>query len=141
MPHALLQPVVALLIWSMVIWFWMYVTRIPTMQKMKIVLDPTLPPGELTRPLPPIVRWKADNYNHLMEQPTLFYAAAITLALIDPANGVALAAAWIYVLLRMTHSLVQCTFNHIMTRFLLFVASSLALIVMVQQAAVKVFGG
>ena len=141
MAHALLQPVVVLLAWSMVIWLWVMVTRIPTMQAMKIRLDPTLPPAELTRSLPARVRWKADNYNHLMEQPTLFYAAALTTALADPANGTALAAAWAYVTLRVAHSLVQTLVNHIPTRFALFVVSSLALAVLIFQAGQAVFRG
>jgi len=136
----LLQPLVVLLAWSMVVWLWVLVTRIPTMQAMKIRLDPTLPPAELTRPLPAKVRWKADNYNHLMEQPTLFYAAALTLALADPGNRIALAAAWAYVGLRIAHSLVQTLINHIPTRFSLFVFSSLALVLMIYQAAMAVFG-
>lgn len=135
----ILQAVVALLIWSMLIWLWTLVTRIPAMQAMKIKLDPTIPPRDLTRDLPARVRWKADNYNHLMEQPTLFYAAAITVALVDPANPIAPAAAWSYVLLRIAHSLTQTLFNHIPTRFFLFVVSSIALIVLIVQAAKAVF--
>ncbi|MFZ4625930.1 MAG: hypothetical protein ACOYNF_17055 [Rhodoferax sp.] len=65
----ILQPVVALLIWSLVMWLWMLVTRIPAMMAQKVVLDPNLPPKDLTRDLPARVRWKADNYNHLMGSP------------------------------------------------------------------------
>jgi hypothetical protein len=137
--HPMLQPVVALLIWSMLIWFWVMITRVPAMQAMKIKLDPTIPPKELTRSLPARVRWIADNYNHLMEQPTLFYAAAVTVAMTDPGNAIALVSAWSYVLLRVGHSLTQTLFNHILTRFALFVASSLALIVLVYEAAQAVF--
>ena len=135
----ILQAVVALLVWSMLIWFWTLVTRIPAMQAMKIKLDPTIPPRELTRNLPARVRWKADNYNHLMEQPTLFYAAALTMALVDPGNATAAWAAWSYVLLRIAHSLTQTLFNHLLTRFFLFVVSSIALIVLIYQAAKAVF--
>ncbi len=138
-PSPLLQPVVALLIWSMVIWFWMYVTRIPAMQAMKLELDPNLPPKDLTLPLPPRIRWKADNYNHLMEQPTLFYAAVLVVALTDPGNGIALVAAWAYVLLRVAHSLVQVLVNKIIVRFGLFFVASLALMVLIAQAAMAVF--
>lgn len=137
--YPILQPVVALLVWSMLIWFWMLITRIPAMQAMKIELDPAIPPKDLTRSLPARIRWKADNYNHLMEQPTLFYAAAVTMALVDPGNGIALGAAWAYVLLRIAHSLTQALFNHIMTRFLLFLASSASLLVVLYQAAKAVF--
>lgn len=136
---SILQPVFALLIWSLLIWLWMYLTRIPAMLALKIELDPSLPPKDLTRPLPPQVRWKADNYNHLMEQPTLFYAAALALALVPPIAPGAVQAAWGYVLLRVAHSLVQCTFNHIPTRFALFVLSTLALAAMVLLGARSVF--
>jgi hypothetical protein len=135
----ILQPVVALLVWSMLVWFWLLITRVPAMQAMKIRLDPEIPPKDLTRSLPARVRWVADNYNHLMEQPTLFYAAAVTVAIADPVNAVAYASAWAYVSLRVAHSLTQTLFNHIMTRFALFVVSSLALIVLIFQAAKAVF--
>lgn len=135
----ILQPVVALLIWSLVMWLWMLLTRIPAMLRQKVVLDPNVPPKDLTRDLPARVRWKADNYNHLMEAPTLFYAAALVLALTPSPLGPALGAAWAYVLLRVLHSLVQALVNHIPTRLFLFVLSTLALAVVVWQAARAVF--
>jgi len=137
--NAILQPVVALLAWSLVMWLWMLVTRLPAMMLQKVVLDPNLPPKELTRDLPARVRWKADNYNHLMEAPTLFYAAALVLALTQPANGTAITAAWLYVLLRVMHSLVQALVNHIPSRLFLFVLSTLALAVVIWQAGRAVF--
>ena len=137
--NPLLQPVVALLIWSLVMWLWMLLTRIPAMMAMKIVLDPNVPPKELTLSLPARVRWKADNYNHLMEAPTLFYAAALVVAFAAPTNGVAISAAWAYVLLRVLHSLVQVLVNHIPSRLFLFVLSTLALATLVWQAARAVF--
>lgn len=140
--YALLQPIFALVLWSLLMWLWMYVTRLPAMMALKIELNPTLPPKDLTLPLPlpPQVRWKADNYNHLMEQPTLFYATALGLALMAPVPPLAVQAAWAYVLLRVAHSLVQCSFNHIPTRFALFVLSTLALATMAILGASTVFG-
>ena len=135
----ILQPVVALLIWSLVMWLWMLLTRIPAMMLQKVVLDPNVPPKDLTRDLPARVRWKADNYNHLMEAPTLFYAAALVLALTPSPLGPALGAAWAYVLLRVLHSLVQALVNHIPTRLFLFVLSTVALAIVVWQAARAVF--
>lgn len=137
----MLQPLVALLLWSLVMWLWMYATRLPAMRALGIPLDPTLAPKELTAGLPPQVRWKADNYNHLMEAPTLFYAAVLAMALLDPGNATALMAAWVYVGLRIAHSLVQSLVNHIPTRFSLFVLSTLALAVIVLQAARLAFAG
>ncbi|MBK9520323.1 MAG: MAPEG family protein [Rhodocyclaceae bacterium] len=139
MQSEILQPVVALLIWSLVIWSWMYATRIPAVVAMKMVLDPNVPKGEQMATLPPNVRWKADNYNHLMEAPTMFYAVALTLAVAGAGHGVAVAMAWVYVGLRIIHSLVQVTSNHIPTRFAVFVLSTLAQAVLVALAVRAVF--
>ena len=91
-------------------------------------LDPQAPRGEQMATLPPRVRWKADNYNHLMEQPTVFYAVAISLALLDTNPGWPLVLAWVYVALRVVHSLVQALWNRIEVRFALFALSGFALI-------------
>jgi hypothetical protein len=79
---ALLGPVLALVAWSLLVWAWMYATRVPAMRAARLRPDPRAPRGAQTATLPARVRWKADNYNHLMEQPTLFYALVISLALL-----------------------------------------------------------
>ena len=99
MHSPLFQPVIALVLWSFVMWAWLYATRIPAMTKYKVVFDPHRPASEFHAQLPAQVRWKADNYNNLMEQPTLFYAVVITLALLGEGNGVNLWLAWLYVAL------------------------------------------
>jgi hypothetical protein len=131
----ILTPVVMLAAWSMVMWAWMYVTRLPAIRRAKMRLDPNAPRGEQMATLPPRVRWKADNYNHLMEQPTVFYAVGITLALLGHGDGWAMRLAWTYFALRVVHSLVQALWNRIEVRFSLFVFSSLVLIGMVAIAA------
>lgn len=136
----ILAPVVALVAWSLVMWVWLYATRLPAMRAAKVALDPTVPPGQLTAGLPPQVRWKADNYNHLMEQPTLFYAVALVLALLGQGSGTAVTLAWAYVILRIIHSLVQVIVNNIMARFTLFVLSSLCLVGLTVIAGCRVFG-
>ena len=136
---ALLQPVMALVLWSFVMWAWMYATRIPAIVKARMVLDPMLPNGQQMATLPPQVRWKADNYNHLMEQPTIFYATALALAISGDTSGVNLALAWGYVGVRIVHSLVQALINKIEVRFGLFVLSSLLLLAMAVNAALRLF--
>lgn len=88
MHSPILLPIVILVAWTMVMWFWMYATRIPAIYKAKMRLDSFAPRGEQMSTLPPTVRWKADNYNHLMEQPTIFYAVAIVLAMIGAGDGI-----------------------------------------------------
>lgn len=140
LPHsAILAPVIALVVWSHLMWGWMYVTRIPAIRRARMKLDPFAPRGEQMSTLPPSVRWKADNYNHLMEQPTLFYAVALTLALVGQGEGSSLTLAWVYVGLRVVHSLVQSLINKIEIRFSIFFLSSLVLIALTVQAAEAVF--
>jgi hypothetical protein len=85
------------------------------------------------------VRWKADNYNHLMEQPTLFYATALTLALVGQGEGLNLALAWAYVGLRVVHSLIQALINVIILRFAVFMMASSVLVLLAVRAAMAVF--
>lgn len=138
----ILQPVVALLAWTMVMWVWMYATRIPAM--LKAGLDAKGMVGttgaSLRAQLPDTVSWKADNYNHLHEAPTLFYAVAIVLAIIGQGDGFNTTLAWAYVALRVLHSIVQATVNRVVLRFTLFALSSLALMALILHAAIAVFG-
>jgi hypothetical protein len=135
----MLGPVVGLVVWSAVIWAWMYATRIPAIFAMKMRLDPMAPRGEQMALLPAPVRWKADNYNHLMEQPTLFYAVALALAVLGDASTPSVWLAWGYVGLRVVHSLVQVLINRIEIRFALFFISSLVLWALTARAALQVF--
>lgn len=132
-------PVVALTIWTMIMWAWMYATRIPAMSKAQVSADDAAKTGALDEALPASVQAKAHNYNHLHEQPTVFYAVAIVLALIGQGDGLNALLAWIYVGLRVAHSLVQATANKVMVRFVLFALSSLVLIAMIFHAAMAVF--
>src|SRR5678815_3490825 len=104
MHSTILAPLVALVLWSFVMWALLYATRIPAIIKNRIIFDPHRPASEFQAQLPAQVRWKADNYNHLMEQPTLFYAVALTLALIGQGDGLNATLAWVYVGLRIVHS-------------------------------------
>ena len=139
MHSPILSPLVALVLWSFVMWAWLYATRIPAITKNKIVYDPHRLAAEFHAQLPAEVRWKADNYNNLMEQPTLFYAVTLTLALLGTGAGLNTYLAWLYVGLRIAHSLVQATINSIMPRFAIFMAATLVLLVMSIRAALLVF--
>jgi hypothetical protein len=136
----ILQPVVALAAWTMVMWVWMYGTRIPAMRAARV--DPNAMSKEglkLDDVLPPQVQWKAHNYNHLHEAPTVFYAIAIVLAIVGAGDGYNLWLGWLYVAIRVVHSLVQATVNVIVLRFAIFAVSSLVLMVLIARAAVAVF--
>lgn len=140
----ILEPVVALLAWTMVMWLWMYATRIPAIRRLPQSGEPGADVGwtgaKLDELLPREVQWKAHNYNHLHEEPTVFYAVALVLAIIGQGDGLNATIAWIYVGLRVAHSIWQATVNRVMVRFALFALSSLALIALILHAAIAVFG-
>ncbi|KAL5334121.1 membrane-associated, eicosanoid/glutathione metabolism protein [Aspergillus crustosus] len=138
---ALLQPIIALNGWTFIMETWMYATRIPIFSKLKEAGDPSTTKSDLEKKTPPSVRWKADNFNHLFEQPTQFYAVALALAIARRGenNPVDVRLAWAYVGLRALHSLIQATGNPIMVRFGVFVVSSGVLAVLTGRAALLVF--
>lgn len=139
----ILQAVVALAAWTMVMWLWMYATRLPAMGAAKVDPDRLAsdPATTLDDLLPAQVQWKAHNYNHLHEAPTVFYAVAVVLAIVGAGDGLAAQLGWAYVTLRVAHSLVQATINKVMVRFALFALSSLCLIGLIVMAAQAVFAG
>lgn len=135
---AILQPVVALAGWTMVVWLWMYAVRIPAMQRSGI--DSTVTVGgtgrDLDAILPERVQWKAHNFAHLHESPTVFYAIALVLAVSGHGGeGGAVALAWAYVALRLAHSLVQMIYNRVVVRWVLYTLSNGALSALVILAA------
>jgi hypothetical protein len=129
MQAQMLAPAAVLVAWSLIMLVWMAATRFPAMARAGIDTK-TLPPGgrgqNLEGVLPDAVNWKAHNYAHLMEQPTLFYAAAIILALMG-ATAMDALVAWAYVALRIVHSLWQASVNRIPVRLGLFVLSTACL--------------
>ena len=137
-----LKPVVALAGWTMVMWVWLYATRIPALKTARVDADALVrrPGGSLDDVLPPEVQWKAHNYNHLHEAPTVFYAIALTLALIGKGDGLAATLGWAYVGLRVAHSLVQATSNKVMVRFGLFALSSAVLLALIVMTARGLWG-
>jgi hypothetical protein len=137
----ILQPVVTLAAWTLVMWAWMIAARLPALRKAGIDM------GKLTggkgsdadRVLPGPAQWPSHNYNHLMEQPTIFYAVVLTMALAGGGHTINVWLAWGYVGLRIAHSIVQASWNRVMVRFALFLLSTLCLIALTLHAAIAVF--
>ncbi len=126
---SLLTPVLALIVLSLIVWVWMYATRIPAMQKARINPQSAAGAGSLGA-LPLSVRQVADNYNHLMEQPTIFYALVFYIVLSGHTDDLHIYLAWAYVGLRVLHTMIQCTVNIVMARFFVFSVSTVVLMVM-----------
>ena len=136
----ILHPVVTLALWTMIIWIYMYATRLPAMGRAGI--DGTKLVGSTGKGLRDQLvaageeraSWVADNYNHLMEQPTIFYAVTLALAVMGEGGALAVGLAWGYAGLRIVHSLVQIVTNRVIVRFGIFALASLCLLGLVLLA-------
>ena len=143
MPQTILAPTIVLVLWSLIMLLWMGATRFPAIAKLGV--DPkSFPVGgrgrDLEELLPPSVTWKAHNYDHLMEQPTIFYATVFVLVVIGEGAGLNATLAWGYCLLRIVHSVWQATVNKVVpVRIGLFFASSACLVVLAVRAGLAVF--
>jgi hypothetical protein len=134
----LLLPSLTLVSWTFIMEVWMYATRLPAFSKVKNV-NSNMTKEAMNSQIPANVRWKADNYNHLHEQPMIFYAVMGVLVAVELASGgvvkggglgatsFTVNTAWLYVGLRVVHSVVHAAANPIMIRFSLFAASSVVL--------------
>jgi hypothetical protein len=139
MPHSpLLGPIVALVAWTLIIQIWMYATRLPAMRRAGISFKGRVGTrgGALEGKIADEVNWKAHNYNHLLEQPTIFYAIVIALILTGFDAAINVYLAWAYLGFRIAHSLVQVTINVVIYRFWLFIGGSLCLIALTTHAAI-----
>ena len=137
----ILAPVVALVAWTLIVMFWMLVSRMMEFRRLGIT-PMTIPDGargvDLEGKAAPGAQWKSHNYNHLMEQPTIFYAVALSLAMMNFGGGINYWLAWGYVGLRVIHSLIQCTVNIVRFRLALFGLASLCLIGLTTHAGFRI---
>jgi hypothetical protein len=137
MDKSILAPAAILVAWSLIMLFWMAFTRLPAASKLAPKGTPT-PPGlrgqDLDPQLPPHVAWKSHNYAHLMEQPTIFYAAVFILALTNAATPMLVYVAWGYTVLRIIHSIYQATINVVMVRFSIFLLATICLVILAVNA-------
>lgn len=135
MTSTFLTPVIALIVWSLLIWILLYLRRIPAMQAAKIEPDEAKSPnGDWKSKMPLKAEAAAHNYNHLMEQPTIFYAFMFWAAMTDNMSQIILYLAWAYVALRVLHSLIQVSTGPVMVRFSIFALSTVSLMAMVGLA-------
>ena len=142
MQAQMLAPAAVLVAWSLVMLFWMAFTRLPAIKQAGSGLGQAKPGGrgqDLEGVIPDQVNWKAHNYAHLMEQPTIFYAASVIIAMMG-AGALDVVFAWVYVVLRIVHSIWQATVNRVNVRFLIFLLSTLAMVHLAWRAiALTVF--
>jgi hypothetical protein len=138
MDKSILAPAAVLVLWSLIMMVWMAATRLPAMKKVGIDLGTAVGGRgvDIDPNVPQSVAWKSHNYAHLMEQPTIFYATVLILAVAGAVTPLMVSFAWGYTILRVLHSLWQATINKISIRFVLFLMSSICLVVLAVHAVI-----
>ncbi len=143
MNTTILAPAAVLVAWSMVMILWVVVTRFRAFGEAGVDLANAVPGGryvDLESTMPAKVNWKAHNFTHLMEQPTIFYAVVCIIAIAGASgavvSGAVVAWAWAYTFIRIAHSLWQSLVNTVPIRFALFVGSNVCLLVLTYHALI-----
>jgi hypothetical protein len=138
--EAIFSPFFATMFLTLVVWVYMYIRRISFIIGRKISQQEISVPGTLAQISPPNVSNPSDNLKNLFEIPVLFYALVLYLFMTKQVDTVYVNAAWVFVVFRILHSAVHCTFNLVILRFYLYLFSTIAVWFIAIRAALIHFG-
>jgi hypothetical protein len=137
--RVILFPALAMVALTIVVWFRMYTSRVAEMKRERIHPQSVATSAQMAARLTDTRA--ADNFRNLFELPVLFYLAVVVLALTGQVSVAALALAWLFVVLRILHSAIHCTYNKVYHRFYAYLAGGLALWALWGLIAVDLLAG
>ena len=140
MNNLIFQPVIIMCLLSFFMMIWMYAARLPAAIKLEqdgVAVQEFWHPSSIGGIFPSKVERVADNYNHLFEQPTIFYAISFVIWGLEHTDIIHLYCAWLYVIIRIIHSIFQATLNLVWIRFSLFILSWVTLATMIFREAIN----
>lgn len=123
--HPVFLPALAMVALTFVVWLRMYVMRIAQMKRDRIHPQAIATSAQAAAKLTD--SRAADNFRNLFELPVLFYLALVVAAISGQESTPVLVLAWLFVLLRIAHSWIHCTYNKVMHRFSAYLAGGIAL--------------
>lgn len=133
------QPVIAMLILTGLVWLLLFIRRMGYLGKQKIDAQQLKTPEQVAALIPADVNAPANNFKNLFEMPVVFYTICVVAFELGKVDGLLLNCAWAFVVLRLIHSLVHCTYNRVNHRFIAYLGSSILVWVMVAKVALEVF--
>jgi hypothetical protein len=137
--NAIFSPFFATLFLTLLVWVYMYIRRISFITSRKLTQKEMAEPGTLAQISPPNVSNPSDNLKNLFEIPIIFYTLVLYLFITKQVDTVYVNAAWVFVVFRILHSIVHCTFNLVILRFFLYVFSTITIWFIAIRAAVHHF--
>jgi hypothetical protein len=135
--NAIFLPMLATMTLTAVVWFYMYAKRIPAMRRARISVQTYTTPGKVSEILPDEVNYSADNLKNLFELPVLYYGLCMYLFLSGNVDAAYVFGAWLFLVLRILHSVVHCTSNIVMVRFYSYAAGATVLWLMLGRALIS----
>jgi len=124
--YTIFIPLLAMVLLTAIVLIWMYITRVRAMKENKIhpqkIADHASSMKLLRSASGP-----SDNFSNLFEAPVLFYVAILTIFASQVGDNMLLVTAWSYVALRYLHSFIHITYNKVMHRYKIYLASTFVL--------------
>ena len=137
---AIFSPFFAMVFLTLLVWVYLYIRRISFIIRREIRSQDLAVPGTLAKVSPPNVSNPSDNLKNLFEIPVIFYALVLYLFVTKQVDVVYVNAAWLFVVFRVLHSVIHCTFNQVMLRFYLYLFATLAVWFIAIRASLIYFG-
>jgi hypothetical protein len=127
-------PMLGMMILTLLVWVFMFIRRISYAQSNKIDIEDFKTPADVQALIPGAESAPGNNLKNLFELPILFYAICLYLTVTLQVDSLYVNCAWAFLVLRVLHSLIHCTYNKVAHRFAVYMLSGIALWIMVVRA-------
>lgn len=127
--NPILMPLMAMVFLTFAVWIYLFALRIPEIKLKKIDPDDLKDRAEAHKLLT-VSAAASNNLKNLFEMPILFYVAAMLSTLLLIQDALLVQLAWGFVIMRMIHSAVHCSYNRVMHRFIAYFVSCLFLLLL-----------
>ena len=132
--NELALPMATMMLLTLVVWIVMFLRRVGYMQAHNVDVEQMKSPADTQALIPGDASAPANNLRNMTELPVIFYAVSLYLTVFGQVDSLHVTCAWVFVGFRVLHSLIHCSYNRVMHRFLAYLVSSIALWVMVVRA-------
>jgi len=105
----------------------MYYLRLSFLKREKINPQSVATSRQMLEAVPETVNNSSDNLKNLFELPVIFYVLCIFLFITQKVDSVNLVLAYCFVIFRIGHSVIHCTYNKVIHRFFVYMLSSFIL--------------
>ena len=137
--EGLALPILTTLLLTLLVWVYLFVQRIAYSKANNIDIEEFKTPGDAAALIPGPKSSASNNFQNLLEMPVVFYVICFYLTLFGGVDDLHVTCAWVFVTFRALHSLIHCTFNRVLLRFISYLLSSIAVWIMVVRAILAAF--